>query len=672
MTFMKTYLGILIVMALALASAGPAVSSGTDDSGDDSGFHFYGTVQTVPSGGTVGNWVVGGRTVHVSSSTVFRDSVATGSCVEVEGAQRADASIDASKISTEDASVCGGANPGQLEFFGNLERLPASGLIGDWMVSGKTIHVSANTQIRQERGPLAVGACVGVEGTANADGSINAREVESRSGIGGCAMAPDREGLEVEFFGAVQSLPAGGQTGNWMIGGRLVTVSATTQLDFAGHTVAVGTCVELNGRFASDGSVVATRIHFEDSACQAGARNAPAPRFVGLVQSMSPVGVVGDWLVSARTVHVTTSTEIEQERSAIVVGSCVAVHGAVQADNSIAATEVESEGADDCSPAAGGAGAFHVEGLVDSVPLGGTVGDWNISGRTVRVTVTTEIKVFFGAIVVGACVEARGALGADGVLAANEIEVRSSSGTCLLHGGIVSAASLGGASAAPGEIISIFGLNTGPAGEHGAEFETEDHIRGRIANVRVLFDGQPAPLVYVSPGQINAIVPYSVHGKTETRVQIDNNGAWSNEVVLAVSPAAPSIFTLTQSGRGQGAILNYEAESNRYRVNGASDAAPRGSIIVLYATGEGQSDPAGDDGYIASASRLPHPLLPVRVQIGGKEAAVQYVGGAPGFAAGLLQINVRVSDDTPQGSAIPVTLIVGDYRSHDGVTVAIR
>jgi uncharacterized protein (TIGR03437 family) len=77
------------------------------------------------------------------------------------------------------------------------------------------------------------------------------------------------------------------------------------------------------------------------------------------------------------------------------------------------------------------------------------------------------------------------------------------------------------------------------------------------------------------------------------------------------------------SGVGQGAILDQNST-----VNSPSNPAEKGSIVIVFASGAGQTDPGGADGQIAGDT-LPTPLLPVSVQIGGLEAKVLYAGAAP-------------------------------------------
>jgi uncharacterized protein (TIGR03437 family) len=102
-------------------------------------------------------------------------------------------------------------------------------------------------------------------------------------------------------------------------------------------------------------------------------------------------------------------------------------------------------------------------------------------------------------------------------------------------------------------------------------------------------------------------------------------------------------------------------------LNSEENPATAGSVVVLYGTGEGQTDPLGVDGKPAVAP-LPRPVLPVRVTIGGQDAEILYAGGAPGFTAGLLQLNVRI----PAGATgtVNVVLYVGEEASR-AVTIVV-
>jgi uncharacterized protein (TIGR03437 family) len=151
-------------------------------------------------------------------------------------------------------------------------------------------------------------------------------------------------------------------------------------------------------------------------------------------------------------------------------------------------------------------------------------------------------------------------------------------------------------------------------------------------------------------------------------VSIEVNGVPSDLGGVTLAEAAPGIFTRDSSGKGQAACLNQD-----YSANSDSKPAAKGSVIMLYLTGEGQTAPAGTDGLIATnPKQLPAPLAKVTATIDGQTADVQYAGGAQGMVAGLMQVNVKIPDAARSGSAIPVVVQVGNAKSADAVTVAIQ
>lgn len=232
--------------------------------------------------------------------------------------------------------------------------------------------------------------------------------------------------------------------------------------------------------------------------------------------------------------------------------------------------------------------------------------------------------------------------------------------------GVVNAASYQDSAVAPGEIVTVFGAAIGPRKLAGAKITSPGFVDNFLAGARVYFDGIPAPLIYTSAGQVSAIVPYEVAGRSSTQTQIEYLGAMSDPATLPVVAAVPGLFTKDASGTGQGAILNQDG-----RVNSAMNPADRDTIVSLYATGEGQTGPAGVDGKIAGGT-LPKPLLPVSVTIGGVPANVTYAGGAQGLVAGGLQINAQVPANVAPSSAVPVIVTIGRASSQAGVTLAVQ
>ncbi|MFB3778037.1 MAG: M12 family metallopeptidase [Bryobacteraceae bacterium] len=232
---------------------------------------------------------------------------------------------------------------------------------------------------------------------------------------------------------------------------------------------------------------------------------------------------------------------------------------------------------------------------------------------------------------------------------------------------VVNAASYASGSIAPGQLVTVFGTNLGPVTPALLRLDGTGKVATELAGARILFDGVAAPMVMASANQSSAVVPYSVAGKSSTRVVVEYKGVQSSPMFLGVSPSAPGIFTLDMSGRGQGAILNEDGVT----LNSPANPAARGSVVVLYATGGGQTFPPGEDGAVP-VGVLPKPVLPVRVTIGGVSAEVLYAGAAPYYVSGLMQVNVRVPRNIAAGDYVPVVLTVGDRSSFPAVTLCVR
>ncbi len=189
-------------------------------------------------------------------------------------------------------------------------------------------------------------------------------------------------------------------------------------------------------------------------------------------------------------------------------------------------------------------------------------------------------------------------------------------------------------SLAPGELVVLTG--TGP-------FPTT------LGNVQVLVNGTPAPIYYVSPQQIAAILPYSVATATNGRanIQVSNNGTLSNTVSLFVSDTAPGIFSQTQNGLGFAAAVHAATGA----LVTTSNPARAGEFLAVFLTGLGAVTPKVADGAPGPTS----PLSTADVSTNNNltvyfddytnskfpQATVQFAGLAPGLA-GLYQLNVQV------------------------------
>lgn len=228
---------------------------------------------------------------------------------------------------------------------------------------------------------------------------------------------------------------------------------------------------------------------------------------------------------------------------------------------------------------------------------------------------------------------------------------------------VMNAASFRSGPIAPGTILSLFGTGIGPATTASGKLNAAGRLDVALQGTQVRFDGVAAPLFYASSGQINLQVPYSVSGRAETEVEIVQGSVVRARMRVPVAPSMPGLFT-TQNGVGQVVAVNEDGT-----LNSAGNPAARGSVVTLYATGEGQTAPGGREGYPAAVP-LPQPVLGVDVMVGTSHAEVLWAGAAPGFV-GLLQVNLRLPGAfTPPGIR-PLTLSVGGVASQAGVTIAV-
>ncbi|HSP68014.1 MAG TPA: hypothetical protein VLN48_09820, partial [Bryobacteraceae bacterium] len=218
----------------------------------------------------------------------------------------------------------------------------------------------------------------------------------------------------------------------------------------------------------------------------------------------------------------------------------------------------------------------------------------------------------------------------------------------------------------PGEIIAIHGYAVGPPQTTFFTLDPAGKIATNYNGTQVLFDGKPAPILYASPNQVNAIVPYEVTAQASTKIEIAYNGIKSQAWGVPILPSNPAIFTLDGTGVGRAAALNQDNT-----VNDPSNPAPRGTIVQIYATGEGQTLPAGITGSITHSVGI-IPALQVTATVDGKSAVVQWAGETPESVTGLLAVNVVLPFDVTPGPAVPVTLTIGDRTSAAGTTIAVN
>jgi uncharacterized protein (TIGR03437 family) len=182
-----------------------------------------------------------------------------------------------------------------------------------------------------------------------------------------------------------------------------------------------------------------------------------------------------------------------------------------------------------------------------------------------------------------------------------------------------------------------------------------------------------APLLFVGPSQINFQVPTGIELGDAVPVQVTRADGSTLLSAVNITPTAPGIFTVLQNGQGQAAALNQDntQNGNPQSILGARQAA-RGSVIQMFATGAGETDPPLAPGEAAPTTG--NPLVVTRVQptvtIGGQAARVLFSGMAPGWV-GLWQINAEIPASTTPGAAVPLS-ITADGVTSNTVTIAVE
>ena len=237
---------------------------------------------------------------------------------------------------------------------------------------------------------------------------------------------------------------------------------------------------------------------------------------------------------------------------------------------------------------------------------------------------------------------------------------------------VLNAASYASGAVSPGEVVSIFGTSIGPTNPSFLTLTPAGLVSSSIGGVTVSFSGYLAPLTYVSATQINCVVPYGLSGNKSPYVEVQFAQQRSNDYTLTLATSAPGIFTQNSSGSGPGAILNGDST-----LNTQANPARAGSTVQIYMTGEGLTTPSQATGTVTPVNTsgvgplTPAPNLPVSVMIGNQPAGIAFVGEAPYFVAGVLQVNATIPPTVSSG-ANPITVQIGKLVSQSNVTVWVK
>lgn len=356
---------------------------------------FRGVLNSRPDGNT-GTWVVGGRAFVANTFTEFdtvEGPLSVGSCVKVRfyssgGVDTAD------EIDSEPPSDCSlGATPGPTstssptpgtpvptnEFRGFIQSRP-EGLLGTWVVGGRSFVASNSSEFKIKDGPLTVGACAKVD-FYTLSGVDMIREIESESGDDCAGTGPrpsstpdsrdDRD--ETKIYAPIDSIPAAPYVGTWTIGGIAYQANSQTEFDQDDGAFAVGACVRADFKVINGVNVLDEVETKEAYKCQ-GAVGEPSNLFkaYGVIDTYTTTRP-SVWVVSGISYTVSASTTIEAEHGPFAVGAYVEVKYVVTNGERVA-TKIETH-------VAPGSGSGNISGSLDDRPSDDW-GVWTVGGQT--------------------------------------------------------------------------------------------------------------------------------------------------------------------------------------------------------------------------------------------------------------------------------------------------
>lgn len=227
-----------------------------------------------------------------------------------------------------------------------------------------------------------------------------------------------------------------------------------------------------------------------------------------------------------------------------------------------------------------------------------------------------------------------------GITVAVQAPGLSGSGVFLSPAGVVNAASSAPFTAGivRGEFITLYGINLAPS----ILTATTAPFPPALNGVQVLINSKPAPLYFVSPTQISAIVPFGTTTAT-AQIQVINNGISSNVVTTFVNQTSPGVFTVPPGGIGRGAALHPD-----FSLVTTARPAQIGETIAVYLTGLGDVTPPVTDGALGPSNPPSLTTNNITAFVGGKAATVTYAGLAPQLA-GLYQVNLQIPSGVKAG-----------------------
>jgi uncharacterized protein (TIGR03437 family) len=209
----------------------------------------------------------------------------------------------------------------------------------------------------------------------------------------------------------------------------------------------------------------------------------------------------------------------------------------------------------------------------------------------------------------------------------------------------------GGSAIAPGGLISVYGTQLSPVNMASSEIP----LPTALANSCLSVNGQPMPILFVSPDQVNAQMPFQAIG--DVTLILRTPGGQSADFNLVIEPNAPSVFMSTVGSSANVASVVRD-DDNKLVTPSHPIHRKSNTSLTIYLTGLGPTSPAVGTGQPGPSHPLARTLTQPSITLGGVNLPVLFSGLAPGLV-GVDQINVSVPFTVPQGMSIPLAITQG-------------
>ena len=262
------------------------------------------------------------------------------------------------------------------------------------------------------------------------------------------------------------------------------------------------------------------------------------------------------------------------------------------------------------------------------------------------------------------------------ILLADHIAAPSTTKPYIVPNGVISAGAFGAfPTIAPGSWIEIYGSNLSATTRawSGADFSGSSAPTS-LDGVSVTVGGRPAYVAYVSPGQVNALVP-SDAPLGQVGVVVSGPAGVSDAYIVLVEALRPGLLappSFQVSGKQYAAALFPDGQTF-VLPSGAIPGVPSrpakpGETIILYGIGFGPVTPNLAAGTLVG--QLNSLSNPFQMFFGSTAATLAYYGLAPNLT-GLYQFNVVVPN-VADNAAVPLTFSLAGQAGTQTLYIAVQ